>query len=433
MTMLSPDFAQNPRSHDDPAALITDAITEVLRAHARRLIAAALETEVASVVAELKAEGASVVRNGYLPERSVTTAIGDVKVKVPRIRSKDGGSVNFTSTLVPKYLRRSKSISAWAAYAYLKGVSEADMAGVLEVVLGEGAKKLTPSVVSSLKKEWTAGLDAWGRRDLPGTRFTYIYADGIYQQIRGDNPKLCALVIVGVDESGKKHLVALEDGVRESAQSWKEVLLDLRSRGMKAPALAVGDGALGFWAALDSIGPHVGGLGQRGEGRLLLFEHELGESSRAGAHLGVDLPVVGIDGFFEGSGAFVPGHQVGLARAEVLLCHTYGSFDASLRSRIVGNACPQGESVRGRELDHGDVDHGDVCDVSRCGGLGVIGEQVHMRMPEVPASKRSTRPTPAKHVPIQRVGMSLLTTGTGIRFTAVTPIGIATGRAMQIT
>ncbi len=192
----------------------------------------------ASVVAELKAGGASVIRNGYLPERSVTTAIGDVQVKVPRIRGKDGQRVNFTSTLVPKYLRRSSSISAWAAYAYLKGVSEADMAGVLEVVLGEGARKLTPSVVSSLKREWTASFEAWKKRDLSKGTFTYIYADGVYQQIRGDNPRLCALVIVGVDDGGKKHLLALEDGVRESAQSWREVLLDLKSRGIRAPALA---------------------------------------------------------------------------------------------------------------------------------------------------------------------------------------------------
>ncbi len=253
MTMLSPDFAQNSLPGENPAELVSDAITDLLRTHARTLIAAALEAEVASVVAELKAGGTDVIRNGYLPERKVTTAIGDVKVKVPRVRAKDGTSVNFTSTLIPKYLRRSKSISAWAAYAYLKGVSERDMAGVLGVVLGEGAKKLTPAVVSSLKKEWTASFDIWKKRDLSEVTFTYIYADGIYQQIRGDNPKICVLVILGVDDTGTKHLVALEDGVRESTQSWREVLLDLKSRGMKAPALAVGDGALGFWAAISEV------------------------------------------------------------------------------------------------------------------------------------------------------------------------------------
>ncbi len=254
MTMLTPDFTN--QSADAPSSfVVSDSITELLRVHARKLIAEALEAEVAAIIAELKRNGAGVVRNGYLPERKITCAIGDVEVRVPRIRSKDGEPVNFSSTLVPKYLRRSKSISAWAAYAYLKGVSEADMAGVLEVVLGPGAKKLTPSVVSELKKSWTAEFATWKKRDLSRTTFSYIYADGIYQELRGDNPKMCVLVIVGVDDSGKKHLIALEDGVRESTQSWREVLLDLKSRGMNSPALAVGDGALGFWAAISEVFP----------------------------------------------------------------------------------------------------------------------------------------------------------------------------------
>ena len=255
MTMLTPNFAQNSPSEENQSNLVPDAITELLRVHARKLIAEALEAEVAAVIAELKTKGTNVIRNGYLPEREITCAIGDVEVKVPRIRSKDGEVVNFTSTLVPKYLRRSESVSAWAAYAYLKGVSEADMAKVLEVVLGPGAKKLTPSVVSALKKEWISEFNTWKKRDLSKTCFTYIYADGIYQELRGDNPKMCVLVIIGVDYSGKKHLIALEDGVRESTQSWREVLLDLKSRGMNSPALAVGDGALGFWAAISQVFP----------------------------------------------------------------------------------------------------------------------------------------------------------------------------------
>ena len=253
MTMLTPDFNQS--TEVQASFVVSDSITELLRIHARKLIAEALEAEVAAVITELKTNGAGVVRNGYLPERKITCAIGDVEVKVPRIRSKDGEPVNFSSTLVPKYLRRSKSISAWAAYAYLKGVSEADMAKVLEVVLGEGAKKLTPSVVSELKKSWTAEFATWKKRDLSKTTFSYIYADGIYQELRGDNPKMCVLVIVGVDDGGKKHLIALEDGVRESTQSWREVLLDLKSRGTNSPALAVGDGALGFWAAISQVFP----------------------------------------------------------------------------------------------------------------------------------------------------------------------------------
>ncbi len=253
MTMLTPDFSSKHVEIEPSSLPVSDSITELLRSHAKHLIAEALEAEVHAVIGELRQSGAEVVRNGYLPERKITSAIGDVEVKVPRIRSKNGQSVNFTSTLIPRYLRRSKSISAWAAYAYLKGVSERDMASVLEVVLGDGAKKLTPSVVSDLKKSWTSDFATWKRRDLSRTRFTYIYADGIYQDIRGDNTKVCVLVIIGVDSDGKKNLVALEDGVRESTQSWREVLLDLKSRGMAEPLLGIGDGAMGFWAALKEV------------------------------------------------------------------------------------------------------------------------------------------------------------------------------------
>ena len=154
MTMITPDFSGKP------TYAVTDAVTELLRVHARHLIATALEVEVTEMVNELKSAGRDVVRNGYLPERSITTAIGDVEVEVPRIRSRDGnGSINFSSKLIPPCLRRSKSIDAWVAYAYLKGISERDMAQVLEVVLGEGAKKLTPNVVSSLKVEWKTKFD----------------------------------------------------------------------------------------------------------------------------------------------------------------------------------------------------------------------------------------------------------------------------------
>ena len=247
MTMITPDFAGGSTQ------VVTDSITDLLRSHARHLLARALEVEVTEMMDNLKSTGRDVVRNGYLPERSITTAIGDVSVEVPRIRSRDGGSLNFHSRLIPPYLKRSKSIDAWAAYAYLRGISESDISAVLETILGEGARKLSPNVISSLKAEWRKQFDEWKRRDLSGITFTYIWADGIYQEIRGDNPKLCILTIIGVDDQGKKHLIALEDGLRESKQSWREVLVDLRSRGMNAPLVAVGDGALGFWAALDEI------------------------------------------------------------------------------------------------------------------------------------------------------------------------------------
>jgi putative transposase len=253
MTMITPNFAADRAITE--SRQVADPITELLRDHARELIAAALEAEVAEVMKQLRAGGADVVRNGYLPERDITTAIGDVSVEVPRIRSREGEPVNFTSSMIPKYLRRSASISAWAAYAYLKGISEGDIAKVLEVVLGEGAKKLTPSVLTDLKGGWTKEFYQWQRRDLSQTNFIYLYADGIYQKIRGDNPKICVLVLMGVDEDGKKHLIALEDGVRESTQSWREVLLGAKARGMNAAKLATGDGAMGFWAALSEVFP----------------------------------------------------------------------------------------------------------------------------------------------------------------------------------
>ena len=253
MTMLTPDFSSRPETPTNHE--VSDPITELLRGHARELIAAALETEVQVVLSQLRGDGRDVVRNGYLPGRLVTTAVGDVAVEVPRIRSRDGEVVNFASSMIPRYLRRSESISAWAAYAYLKGISERDVSSVLEVVLGEGAKKLTPSVLSELKKSWTTQFNEWNARDLSKVRFTYLFADGIYQEIRGDNPKICVLVLMGVDDHGKKHLIAIEDGVRESTQSWREVLLGAKARGLNAPKLATGDGALGFWAALSEVFP----------------------------------------------------------------------------------------------------------------------------------------------------------------------------------
>jgi putative transposase len=251
--MITPNFGAEPTTAASRG--VPDPITELLRAHARELIAAALEAEVQSVLQQLRADGADVVRNGYLPERRVTTAVGDVSVEVPRIRSRNGEPVSFASTMIPKYLRRSSSICAWAAFAYLKGISEGDVASVLEVVLGEGAKKLTPSVLSELKRDWTKQFHDWQGRDLSETTFTYLYADGVYQKIRGDHPKVCVLVLMGVDEHGRKHLISLEDGVRESTQSWREVLLAAKARGLNAAKLATGDGAMGFWGALEEVFP----------------------------------------------------------------------------------------------------------------------------------------------------------------------------------
>jgi len=144
--------------------------------------------------------------------------------------------------MIPKYLRRSTSISAWASFAYLKGISERDVASVLEVVLGDGAKKLTPAVLSELKKSWSDQFDQWNTRDLSERTYCYLFADGIYQNIRGDHPKICVLVLLGVDES---------------TQSWRELLLHAKARGLRPAKLATGDGALGFWAALGEVFPET--------------------------------------------------------------------------------------------------------------------------------------------------------------------------------
>ncbi len=249
MTIVTPNFNAEPQD----GRLVADPITELLRTHARALIQCALEVEVECVLAELREGGAHVVRNGHLPERALTTAVGDVSVSVPRIRSRDGGKLNFASSMVPKYLRRSASIDAWACYAYLRGISEADLGGVLEVVLGEGANTVTPAVLSGLKKAWTTQFNEWKTRDLSGTTFSYFYADGIYQNLRGDHDKICILVLMGVDDQGRKHLISLEDGVRESTQSWRELLLSAKNRGLTYAQLATGDGALGFWGALSEV------------------------------------------------------------------------------------------------------------------------------------------------------------------------------------
>ena len=253
MTMLSLDFSARPDASTSNE--VSDPITELLRGHARQLIAAALEAEVQVALDQLRGDGRDVVRNEYLPGRHVTTAVGDVAGEVPRIRRRDGEVVNFASSMVPKYLRRSASISAWAVFAYLKGISERDVSSVLEVVLGEGAKNLNASVLSELKKSWTRDFNEWQHRDLSQVTFTYLFAVGIYQEIRGDNPKICVLVLMGVDTQGKKHLISIEDGVRESTQSWREVWLGAKARGLRPAKLATGDGALGFWAALDEVFP----------------------------------------------------------------------------------------------------------------------------------------------------------------------------------
>lgn len=238
----------------------TDALTELLRMGAGQLIYQAVEAELGEFLVEyadrVMPDGrAGVVRNGYHPEREIQTGIGPVTVKLPKVRGKDGEAVTFRSALVPPYVRKTASLEAALPWLYLKGVSTGEMANALEVLVGPEARGLSASTVSRLKQAWADDYKAWRQTRLDKDRWVYIWADGVYSGLRAENAKLCALVIIGVNERGEKHFLAIEDGVRESTQSWREVLLMLKARGMNTPKLAIGDGAMSFWAALEEVYP----------------------------------------------------------------------------------------------------------------------------------------------------------------------------------
>ena len=242
---------------------IEDLLTELLRTGAKRLIQQAVEAELAELLERYEGQvdergRRAVVRNGYLPEREILTGVGPVPVKVPKVRSRTGEPVVFRSSLVPPYVRKARRVEAALPWLYLKGIATGQMQEALEVLVGPEAKGLSASVISRLKREWEAEYADWCRRDVGRDRWVYVWADGIYSGLRAEHRKLCVLVIIGVNERGEKHFLAIEDGVRESTQSWREVLLDLKKRGLKVPPkLAVGDGALGFWAALDEVYPET--------------------------------------------------------------------------------------------------------------------------------------------------------------------------------
>lgn len=188
----------------------------------------------------------AVVRNGYLPERAIQTGIGAVSVKVPKVRDRNGSGIQFRSQLLPSYLRRTKSLEELIPWLYLKGVSTGEFQEALTALLGPQAKGLSAGTISRLKAQWAEEHERWSQRSLQSKRYVYFWADGVYFNIRADEAKRCILVIVGVDEQGHKEFVAIEDGYRESEQSWLELLTGLKARGLRhGPTLAVGDGALG--------------------------------------------------------------------------------------------------------------------------------------------------------------------------------------------
>jgi transposase-like protein len=239
---------------------ISDTLTELLRTGARQLIECAVEAELQEFMAlysdtHTDCGHAAVVRNGHHPARSLQTGIGPVSVRIPKVRSKTGKPVTFHSALVPPYVRKTKSLEAALPWLYLKGVSSGEMGSALKVLVGPNARGLSANTVSRLKRVWAQQYASWNEEPLDKEPWVYLWADGVYSGLRGEQEKLCALVIVGVNARGDKHFLAIEDGVRESTQSWREVLLKLKTRGMNAPKLAIGDGAMGFWAALEEIYP----------------------------------------------------------------------------------------------------------------------------------------------------------------------------------
>ena len=237
---------------------VADALTEVLRSGARELLQQAIEAEVAAFISqhrELKdeRERQRVVRNGYQPERTIQTGIGDVAVKAPRVRDRQG-TIKYSSSILPPYLRRTKSLEELLPWLYLKGLSTGDFSVALTALLGKDAPGLSAATISRLKEVWKEEQQQWARRDLSGKNFVYIWVDGVHFGVRLEDASQCILVVIGATSDGKKQLLAINDGYRESEQSWKELLLDLRHRGLEIdPKLAIGDGALGFWKALPQV------------------------------------------------------------------------------------------------------------------------------------------------------------------------------------
>ncbi len=233
-------------------------MTRMLRQGAQELISKAVQAELNHFLDQYQDvvddQGRkSVVRNGYQPERKLMTGVGPVDIQVPKTRDKSGQGIHFRSELLPPYIKRTKSIETLLPWLYLKGISTGDFSEALAALLGKDAKGLSAGTISRLKQVWGQEHDIWRKRDLGGERYVYIWADGIYFNIWGDEARQCILVIIGVTEQGNKEFLAINDGYRESEQSWKEALEDLKSRGMNQPKLAIGDGALGFWKALQKV------------------------------------------------------------------------------------------------------------------------------------------------------------------------------------
>lgn len=239
---------------------VRSALEEVLRDGARKMLQEAIENEVLEYIQQacnLRNEMSkrTVIRNGHLPARDILTGLGPINIRQTRVRDQREGH-SFSSAVLPKYKRRTKSIDDLLPELYLRGISTNHFPDALAAILGENASGLSATNIARLKEIWEKEYESWQKRDLAGIRYVYIWVDGIYFNIRLEADRPCLLVLIGATEDGRKELIGIYDGIRESTQSWKDFLQSLKSRGMIIdPSLAVGDGALGFWSALEEEFP----------------------------------------------------------------------------------------------------------------------------------------------------------------------------------
>jgi len=244
---------------------VDDPLTNILRSGARQLLAQAVEMEAEAFLLAMKGlklpDGRDrLVRHGHGPERTIQTGIGPVEVERVKIRDRaaaeNGERIRFTSAILPLWARRTKSLDTLLPVLYLRGISTGDFQEALAALLGQNAPNLSPAVISRLTAEWQGEYERWQKRDLSARRYVYVWADGVFLQARMEDHGECMLVLIGATPEGKKELIGFQVGVRESAQSWRELLVEVKSRGLTiAPEIAVGDGALGFWKALDEVFP----------------------------------------------------------------------------------------------------------------------------------------------------------------------------------